>query len=200
MPKKMKGGIFMKDNMGLNRIDYSITSNTEAFENQQIRDKEVEEIITSDNENEIDIVEESEIIEDESDNTLTNTQSNIPGSCLYNFLDDDELIIDDEIETEMETESETEKIIKQGSKIIVNNKDRITKPVLFKFERVRIIGDRTKQLSLGAKPMLLNVDKLEPKRIAELELEKGVLPFIIERPMPNGKYERWKVSELKVVN
>lgn len=116
--------------------------------------------------------------------------------CLYKFAkkissdseddEDDELVFEDEIETK--------------TNFIVDNEDRETKPILTKYERVRILGDRAKQLSLGAKPMLLNVENMNPKEIAKLELERGVIPFIIEKILPNGQRERWKVSELKIVN
>ena len=77
---------------------------------------------------------------------------------------------------------------------------RITKPVLARFERVRVLADRSKQLLLGAKPMIKNTANLTPKEIARLELEHGVIPFNIERQLPNGKIESWKISELRIVN
>ena len=84
--------------------------------------------------------------------------------------------------------------------LIVDPLERETKPILTKYERVRILGDRAKQLSTGAKPMLLGVNNLNPIDIAKLELERGVLPFIIEKVLPCGRRERWKVSELQIIN
>jgi len=118
------------------------------------------------------------------------------GSCLYKFAkkimsdsedEDEDIVFEDDMET-------------KRTNLIVNDEDRETKPVLTKYERVRILGDRAKQLSLGAKPMLLNVDNMNPKDIAKLELERGVIPLIIEKILPDGRCERWKVSELKIVN
>lgn len=80
---------------------------------------------------------------------------------------------------------------------IVSKDQRITKPILTKYERTRLLGDRTQQITLGAKPMIKNVDKLEPKKIAELEIEKNVIPLIIERPRPDGKKERFYMYELE---
>jgi len=74
---------------------------------------------------------------------------------------------------------------------------KITKPLLYNYERVRLLGDRTQQLTLGAKPMIKNIENLTPKQIAELEIENNVIPLIIERPLPNGKKERWYISELQ---
>lgn len=80
--------------------------------------------------------------------------------------------------------------------VYVKDDERITKPYLTKFERVRILGDRAKQIALGAKPMIKNVEKMNPKEIARMELERGIIPLIIERTLPNGNKERWRVSEL----
>jgi len=77
--------------------------------------------------------------------------------------------------------------------------ERISKPVLFKFERVRILGIRAKQLQMGAKPLIKNVEGLNPKEIAKLELKEKVIPFIVERSLPNGKKEKFKISELKLI-
>ena len=83
---------------------------------------------------------------------------------------------------------------------IVKPDERITKPFMTIFERVRLLGDRAKQLSLGAKPMIKGLETMNPKEIAKLELEKGVLPLIIERTLPNGRKERWYVNELQIIN
>lgn len=81
--------------------------------------------------------------------------------------------------------------------IILTGNDRITRPILTKYERVRLIAERTKHLSLGAKPMIKNTDGLSAQHVAELELEKDVIPIIIIRPLPNNITEQWKVTELK---
>ncbi|RME54654.1 DNA-directed RNA polymerase subunit K [Candidatus Woesearchaeota archaeon] len=59
-----------------------------------------------------------------------------------------------------------------------------------KYEKARIIGARALQLAMGA-PMLLKLKKAEleainysPVEIAKLEMEKGVLPITIRRPLP----------------
>lgn len=109
--------------------------------------------------------------------------------CIYNYADnrsdDDgqEIVFDDD---GLEIISE-----------VIPPDQRRTKPILFKYERVRLLGDRAQQLTLGAKPMIKNVEGLLPKEIAELEIEKNVIPLIIQRPLPNGKKERWHISELK---
>lgn len=75
--------------------------------------------------------------------------------------------------------------------------DRISKPYLTKYEKVRLIGDRTRQLASGAKAMVKNIEGLSSKEIAELELSFNVIPIMIERPLPNGYTEKWHIRELE---
>ena len=80
----------------------------------------------------------------------------------------------------------------------ITGDNRITKPFMTKYEMVRVIAERAKQLSLGAKPMLKNTSHLSSQEIAELELTSGKMPFKIERQLNNGLIEVWKVSELQI--
>ena len=59
-----------------------------------------------------------------------------------------------------------------------------------KYEKARIIGARTLQLAMGA-PLLLKLTdadlkkiRYNPIEIAKIELQKGILPITIKRPMP----------------
>jgi DNA-directed RNA polymerase I, II, and III subunit RPABC2 len=128
--------------------------------------------------------------------------------------DDDENIDETELKNENENENEidNEDIIdcfydfeqnevNNIQNIQINDvpkEDRITMPYLTKYERVRVLGTRAKQISLGAKILVKNVDLTtkSPIEIAKIELELGVIPFKIRRPLPNGKVEEWKISEL----
>ena len=68
-----------------------------------------------------------------------------------------------------------------------------------KYERTRLLGIRSKQLIDNAKPMLKNIlANTNIKEIAIQELNNKVIPLIIERPLPNGKYELWHLSELEI--
>ena len=79
---------------------------------------------------------------------------------------------------------------------LVAPENRITKPILTKYERVRLLSDRTTQLTRGAKPLVKNIDGLSSKEIAEIELKFDKIPLKIKRPLPNGTYEIWYTSEL----
>lgn len=69
-----------------------------------------------------------------------------------------------------------------------------------KYEMVRIIGTRAQQISMGAKPLIDNVENLHPAKVAYLELKLGLTPIIIRRRLPNKKYEEWKISELEIIH
>lgn len=78
-------------------------------------------------------------------------------------------------------------------------------PVMTKFEFTQIIGLRTMHLSRGAPPLVDVPDdyaiqtNTQLREIALRELTEGKLPYMIKRPMPNGKYEYYPVSKLSLV-
>jgi DNA-directed RNA polymerase subunit K/omega len=80
--------------------------------------------------------------------------------------------------------------------IIVNPEDRISKNRLTIYELVRVLGERQKQLTLGAKPLVKNYGDLSYEEISILELKNGMLPFKIRRKI-NNNYEIWDITELK---
>ena len=76
-----------------------------------------------------------------------------------------------------------------------------TVPFLTKFERAKLLGLRAKQLNNGADPFIkVPDDIIEGHIIAEMELKEMVLPFIISRPLPNGKNEYWNVADLELID
>ena len=69
---------------------------------------------------------------------------------------------------------------------------------LTKYETSRIIGARALQIAMNA-PLLIKLNKEELEKlnydsikIAEIELNSGVLPISIHRPLPDKKGERLK--------
>jgi DNA-directed RNA polymerase subunit K/omega len=61
---------------------------------------------------------------------------------------------------------------------------------------VRILGERTNQLTMGAKPLIKYNKELSYEQIAVEELKLNMIPYKIKRPLPNGKYEIWTLEEL----
>lgn len=92
------------------------------------------------------------------------------------------------------------KVVRDENGIIIDPIHK-TIPILTKFERARILGLRSKQLSNGAEPFIkIPANIIQSHIIAEMELEKNVLPFIISRPLPNGKKEYWKLQDLEQID
>lgn len=90
------------------------------------------------------------------------------------------------------------------SNVIRDNKGHIvdplhkTIPILTKFEETKVLGIRISQLENGSDPLVNVDDEVEPTYIAEKELQEGVLPFIICRPLPGGRKEFWKLKDLEM--
>jgi DNA-directed RNA polymerase I, II, and III subunit RPABC2 len=81
---------------------------------------------------------------------------------------------------------------------MLTRRDRKTIPILSKYERARVVGERAIQISMGAPP-LVEVGNLEnPVDIAEKELREKKIPYIIKRVLPNGLIELWSVDELRI--
>ena len=76
-----------------------------------------------------------------------------------------------------------------------------TLPFLTKYEKTKIIGIRAKQINNSADTFIKVPDNIiDGQIIAEMELAAKVLPFIIARPLPNGKKEYWKLSDLEIID
>ena len=75
-----------------------------------------------------------------------------------------------------------------------------TYPFLINFEKTKIIGLRANQISKGSVPFV-SVPKhiTDVRDIARLELEQKRLPFIIKRPLPNGQFEYWRLTDLLIL-
>ena len=83
---------------------------------------------------------------------------------------------------------------------IINDKYHTTTPIMTKYEFTRIIGMRISQLAQGAKPYIrLKNHIVDYYIIAETELRLKKLPYIINRPLPNGRSEYWKISDLEIL-
>jgi DNA-directed RNA polymerase subunit K/omega len=117
-------------------------------------------------------------------------------------IDTEDVIMSDEgmtIEDNCILDSIIQQKTEQNKYEIVDKKNRITKNKLTMYEFVRIIGERTKQLTMGAKPLVKinkESDAFEYKEIAIEELRYDMVPFKVKRFI-NDKYELWDLSELK---
>lgn len=80
----------------------------------------------------------------------------------------------------------------------IPNDQRTTDPQMTHYERIRLLGIRTKQISMGAKVMVKYDGQLGATELAKYELNNKTTPLIIKRPLPDNTYELWKVSELNI--
>lgn len=74
-----------------------------------------------------------------------------------------------------------------------------TYPFLTSYERTKCISFRASQIAHGAKPYMLVPEGMnDAYEIAKMELEAKRLPYIIKRPLPDGSFEVWRLTDLVV--
>lgn len=128
------------------------------------------------------ILDTENVIDDNS--TFNNIITNNEMDSDYEAIDDCIDIDDDNIAVD--------KIV------IVENSKRISKNKMTRYEFVRIIGERTKQLTMGAKPLIKQSKLSEDFSYTEIaieELKLNAIPFKIRRPVKDH-YEIWSIEEL----
>ena len=102
---------------------------------------------------------------------------------------------DEDQQMEEEEEENKQDVPQQDDENIVH---RITTPYLTKYEKARVLGTRALQISMGAPIMIETIGETDPLEIAMKELRERKIPMIVRRFLPDGTYEDWKVSELKM--
>lgn len=93
------------------------------------------------------------------------------------------------------------------SKVIRDKKGRIidenhkTIPILTKYERTRVLGERTRQIQQGSPLFIENPENIiDSYVLAEMELKQKKIPFIIQRPLPYGtSIEYWCLADLEIL-
>lgn len=152
-------------------------------------DEEISEPI-DENDNNIEYEEDEDIDEDEDDEIIDGADEEVdtPDDCLLDKAIDEDNEFFDNVEN-------SEVYINTSTTQIPNN-ERVSLNRMTKYEMVRILGERTKQLKMGAKPLIKNYSTLSYERIAEEELKLSIIPYKIKRHLPNGRYEIWLLDEL----
>ena len=75
-----------------------------------------------------------------------------------------------------------------------------SQPFLTQFEKTKILGFRTNQLAQGARPFVTVPEHVTSVlEIARLELEQRRLPYIIKRPITDGTFEYWRLTDMMVI-
>jgi DNA-directed RNA polymerase I, II, and III subunit RPABC2 len=142
-------------------------------------------VSSSDTENSNDVETEIEVAdteynEDGINEKDTETNNEDIDDCLYQY--------DDLVE---EKDSE-----RQSFEIPSN--ERTTDNQITHYEKVRILGIRSKQIAMGAKVMIKYDNDMSAVELAKYELSNKTTPLIIKRSLPDNTYEMWKISELNI--
>ena len=91
------------------------------------------------------------------------------------------------------------RVVRDANGVIIDSLHR-TLPMMTKYEKTRILGQRAKQINDGATPFVkIPENVIDGYLIAIKELEEKKIPFIIRRPLPNRGSEYWMVEDLEIV-
>ena len=138
--------------------------------------------------NDLEFNEEDTIDEDDNELDIEINEDEESKICdIQKVIEDDNEYYDNDEEIEAQPDINI---------VYIKKEERQSLAKLTKYEMVRILGERTKQLTMGAKPLIKNYKGLSYDKISEEELKLNMIPFKIRRPLPNGKYELWNLEEL----
>lgn len=105
-----------------------------------------------------------------------------------------------------EIHPEVQSIEREKVEIPESLSDYQTLPFYTKYEYTSIIGIRAQQIADGARPLInMSDSKIQTShpqfvwKVAEEELKKKVLPFIVHRRLPSGKSEFWSAKDLSIL-
>lgn len=90
-------------------------------------------------------------------------------------------------------------VIRNENGVIIDD-FHTTIPVLTKYEKTRVLGQRASMIEHGATPFIqVPSHIIDSHIIAEMELNEKKIPFIIKRPLPNNGFEYWRLSDLEFI-
>lgn len=163
--------------------EHSLASESEHMENEQM------DVYMGENE-ENDYYEDEDDSDEDDENYLQKFDQINKKNLISNYHPELVTHNNDEVETLCQ-------IVRNEHGVIVDPLHK-TVPFLTKYERARILGERAKQLNMGAKPLIeLGPEVIDGYLIALKEFEEKKIPFIVKRPMPNGGCEYWKFKDLE---
>ena len=197
---------------------------------QELSDSDDDSIISGDddslaqpqNDDDNDDEDDDNDDEDDDDQSLNIQSNNI--QSINNFIDSDDDISDDDDDENYlqkfdnsisqnviedfhpELKQLNYEEVKAFTNVVRDNNGTIIDPLhkslpfITKYEKAKILGERAKQISAGATPMVdIEENVIDDYLIALKEFEQKKIPFIIKRPMPNGGCEYWKFEDLEIL-
>lgn len=83
-----------------------------------------------------------------------------------------------------------------------------TLPILTRYERAKLLGLRTEQISRGSTPLVTADNEVTRAAVAEMtsselaaeELVQKATPIVVVRTLPDGAREYWKVSDMALLS
>ena len=203
-----------------NESDVESIDETKNIENdEEFIDEDIEEEDIDVEEKDLDENDNNDN-EDHDDNDIeVHNESNIMENNI-NYEDSDDDDLDEDYLQKIEKDTHSSIIKEYHPEMIVHNRDEIktschivrnsqgniidplhkTLPFVTSYERARVIGERAKQIEAGAKPFIeVSSNMVDGYLIALKEFENKKIPFIIQRPLPKGTSEYWKLSDLEII-
>lgn len=202
------GKITISRNRSLEDVDNEIVDDDEVPNDEDEYDVEDDED-DENNDNNIDILHDQSKNDNISENIKTfyisdDDEDSDDENYLQKFQENIHENIIEEFHPELKSHNYEE--INNLSKVTRNQDGEIidplhkTLPFITKYEKARVIGERSKQINAGAKPLIVvEPNIIDGYLIALKEFEEKKTPFIIKRPLPNGGCEYWKLSDLEVL-
>lgn len=130
--------------------------------------------------------------DDDDENYLQKIDSDVKTNIISEYHPDLKVHNNEEVET-------LSRVIRNEHGVVIDPLHR-TLPILTKYERARILGERAKQLNMGAKPVVpISDNVIDGYLIALEEFNHKKIPFVIKRPLPNGGCEYWKLQDLEIL-
>jgi len=192
----------LEENISLEKEDQTSGETEDEYNDDGDDEDEINSLASTNDQNQL--LASSSVYENEEDEDEDEDDDEDDDNYLQKFedLNKKDLIASyhPELITHNNDEVETlTRIIRNEQGIIVDPIHK-TLPFLTKYEKARILGERAKQLNMGAKPLVeLGPDVIDGYLIALREFDEKKIPFIIKRPMPNGGCEYWKCKDLEMI-
>ena len=166
----------------------------ESDENEDENESGEEEVESDEDDKSSDEEEDGDESSDEDEEKYQKLNKNISNNIILNSHPESILHNNDEV-------YKMTAVSRNKDHIIVDKLHK-TIPIMTKYEKTKILGERCKQLQSGA-ITLVDIDDeegyLDEYSIAMRELNEKKIPFIIRRPLPNGGSEYWDIRDLELL-
>ena len=130
--------------------------------------------------------------DDDDDSKLQKLKEGISKNIISEFHPDLQSIGETEV-------ASLTKVIRDKNGVIIDEFHR-TIPFVTKYEKARILGERARQINAGAEPMVeVDDEMIDGYLIALKEFTAKKTPFILKRPLPDGRCEYWCLADLEIL-